>query len=232
MRFIPNWLHRGPWRRLPDVDVLQSLVVAAFACVASAGLLWVGYAAWAWLIAARAPTHPREARTLLLFGKRLVNGQVDRDFLARIARAHEVVSGHGCERIVLLGGSSSAAGVSEATAALRELRRLGMPAGVEVLIDEASLDTLENLRNARSLLGVHARAPVALLSSRYHLPRCAFLARRLGLDYELCAAEDVFESNAAQIWRIALESGYIFWIDIGTRWAKLTGQRRVVEQIS
>ncbi len=250
MRLIPQALRRGPWRTLPDTDVLQSLIVAGVACAATLGVLWVGYAAWAWRIAARAPTQPGRARSVLLFGKRLVAGDVDADYLARIVRAHEVVRTGRADRVVLLGGASTPlsasttwskggagdtatpGGTSEAAAALRVLRRMGLPDRTEVLVDESSLDTLENLRNARALLGVHAREPVALVSSRYHLPRTAFLARRLGFDYELCAAEGAFTADFRLVRRIAIEAAYLLWMDVGTRWARLTGQQRVLEQIS
>ena len=217
---------------MPDADVLQSVVVATIAFAATAGLLWVGYFVWAWQIAARASTRSTAARSLLLFGKKLVDGQADPDYLSRIHRTYENAKASPSARIVLLGGANAGDGASESAVALLELRRLGMPDGIEVLIDDASLDTLENLRHARRLLGPHARLPVTLISSRYHLPRCAFLARRLGFEFELCAAEDTFTATVPQLRRLALEAGYLLWIDVGTRWAKLTGQRRVTAQIS
>lgn len=236
MRLIPQALRRGPWRTLPERDVLQSLVAATAACLVTGGLLWLGYLAWTWHIAANAPTKPRRGRSVLLFGKRLVRGEIDAekidaDFCARIARAHDVLQS-GAERIVLVGGASGVHGESEAAAALRELKRLGLPAGIEVLIDDASLDTLENLRNARCLLKDHALSTVVLVSSRYHLPRCTFLAQRLGFDYELCAAETTLALDVAHMRRIALEAAYILWIDVGMRAAKLFGQQRVLDELS
>lgn len=230
MRFVPQGLRRGPWRTLPDRDILQSLAVAVLASVATAGVLPAGYFVWAWHIAVVAPKQPRRGRSLLLFGKRLVSGGVDADFRARVARAHEAMRAGACDRVILLGGASTGSR-SEAAAAFAELQRLGVPAGVDILLDETSLDTLENLRNARGLLGVHAREPVTLLSSRYHLPRCAFIARSLGLDYELCAAEDTFVARGGSMRRLALEAAYIMWTDIGLRWARLLGLRGVIDQM-
>ena len=56
-------------------------------------------------------------------------------------------------------------------------------------LESESRDTLQNLRNARVMLGEGMRSRVTLLSSRYHLARCALFARQLGYDWELCAAE-------------------------------------------
>ena len=36
---------------------------------------------------------------------------------------------------------------------------------------------------------------VAIVSNRYHLARCGVLARRLGLDWSLCAAESAWRGG-------------------------------------
>jgi uncharacterized SAM-binding protein YcdF (DUF218 family) len=230
MSLIPDFLRRGPWRFLSDLDVLHSLAIAFLACVASGGLLFVWYFVRSLRIARSAPVRMSRTRTLLLFGKKLVDGHADDDFLARIRRAHEQMLQRRCDRVLLLGGAND--GDTEAVAAYRELRQLGIPDGVEVILEQGSIDTLENLRNARDLLAQNRSVPVALLSSRYHLPRCALLAQQLGFDFELVAAEDGFVPSFARLRRLALESGYILWTDIGTRWARLIGNRRMLERVT
>jgi uncharacterized SAM-binding protein YcdF (DUF218 family) len=216
---------------LSDLDVLQSLSVAMVACLATGGLLFVAYFVRALRVALRAPVAMQRARTLLLFGKRMAVGEPDVDYLARIARAHEQIARGHCDRVLLLGGASSL-GSSEAAAAHHELLRLGIPAGVEIILEDASIDTLENLRNARNLLAAQPAQPVALLSSRYHLARCQWLARQLGFECELCAAEDRFVPNFARLRRLVLEAGYIFWADIGTRWARLIERESMLEPVT
>lgn len=230
MTLVPHFLRRGPWRRLPDADVLHSFAVASAACIASGGLLFAWYFAGSLRVARRSPAAMLRARTLLVFGKRLVDGRADADFLARIARAHEQILARRCERVLLLGGAGE--GISEAAVACAELRRRGVPDGIELIVEEASIDTLENLRNARDLLADHGRTAVALLSSRYHLARCAFLAHRLGFEFELVAAEERFVPGFARMRRLALEAGYILWADVGTRWARLIGNRRMLDQVT
>ena len=73
---------------------------------------------------------------------------------------------------------------------------------------------------------------VTLLSSRYHLARCALFARGLGLHWELCAAEPALSWRPGMLWRIAGEAAYVCWLDIGVRWARLIGHRRLIERIS
>ena len=90
------------------------------------------------------------------------------------------------------------------------------------------------LRNARALLAEAglARPRVVLLSSRYHLARCALLARWLGYDYALCAAEPRLDWRPATLWRIACEAAWVCWIDVGARWARLAGHRGMLAKVS
>jgi uncharacterized SAM-binding protein YcdF (DUF218 family) len=99
------------------------------------------------------------------------------------------------------------------------------------------VDSLENLRHARSLLQedgplLQLLPPVALVTSRYHLARCQLLARRLGFDCVAVAAEPTLVVNRRYLIRLLAESGYLMWIDIGARWANLIGHRRIVARLS
>jgi uncharacterized SAM-binding protein YcdF (DUF218 family) len=230
MSIVPSFLRRGPWRRMSDVDLLHSLSVAILACVVSGGLLFVYYFARSLHIARKSPTAMTRARTLLVFGKRLVDERADADYLSRITRAHEQMVAKRCDSVFLLGGAH--AGIAEAVIANEELQRLGVPLGIELVLEQSSIDTLENLRNARDLLASRDPAPVALLSSRYHLARCALLARQLGFDVELVAAEDRFVPSFARLRRLVLEAGYILWADVGTRWARLIDNQRMLERVT
>ena len=226
-----NAIRRRSWRHLGDRDVRHSLVVAALACAATGGLLWLAWFARALWLAARTGVEAPGARTLLLFGKKLQRGQPDAEYEARIRRLHALVVADASRRVLLLGGTSGI-GPTEASAACARLVELGLPADADVQREDTSTDTLENLRNARALLGAATREPVALISSRYHLARCALLARALGFDAHPVAAEAQLALRPRVILRIALEAGYCLWLDIGTRWARLIGHRRMLERVT
>lgn len=215
-----------------DRDILHAAGVAAAACLLSAGLVYVGYAVHAWRVARRAPCLPDTGACILLFGKHAPNGQPDTDFNLRLERIAHVWQQRAPQRLVLLGGGPP--GVpSEAEVARDHLLRIGLPDGGWIL-ESASRDTLQNLRNARQLLQGDAgwSGRVTLLSSRYHLARCALFARQLGLDAELCAAETRFAWNPRNLWRLAGEAGYICLTDIGTRWARLIGSQRMLQRVT
>nr|WP_273544230.1 YdcF family protein [Luteimonas saliphila] len=171
-----------------------------------------------------------------MFGKHAPRGRPDADFSARLARAAALWSARPPQRMLLLGGGPDG-GPSEAALACSALVRMGVPADAPLVLEDRSRDTLQNLRNARALLerdrdSVDPPRPVTLLSSRYHLARCALFARNLGLRWELCAAEPTFSWRPATLWRLAGEAAYVCWVDVGTRWARLIGHQRMLARIS
>lgn len=218
---------------LTDADALHALAVAGIACIASLGMVYVAYFLHVLRVARQAPVQPAQGRRVLLFGKHAPRGRLDADFEARIARAAALWRMQPPEAMLLLGGGSAAA-ASEAAIARDALLALGIPADAPLVIEDRSRDTLQNLRNARALLpddgpGDHC---VTLLSSRYHLARCALFARGLGLRWELCAAEPSLAWRPGTLWRIAGEAAYVCWVDIGTRWARLIGHQRMLAKVS
>ncbi|MDO5505765.1 MAG: YdcF family protein [Pseudoxanthomonas suwonensis] len=215
-----------------DRDVLHVGGVALAACVLSGGLVYAVYFAHVLWIARRAPVQPQDGGQLLVFGKHAPAGQLDADFTARIERALAVWRRQPPAGIVLLGGGPAGA-PTEAALARDALWARGLCQSVPLLLEDASRDTLQNLRNARALLhGGGVGGPVVLLSSRYHLARCAWFARQLGFDARLCAAEPRLRWSSRTLVRLAGEAAYVCLTDIGTRWARLIGARRILARIS
>jgi uncharacterized SAM-binding protein YcdF (DUF218 family) len=214
-----------------DRDVLHAGVVALSACALSAGLVYLGYFVHVWRVARRAPCAPVQGECVLLFGKNAPQGRIDRDFAARLDRAVSLWRQAPPRSLVLLGGGKRGER-SEAEVARDGLLARGFGRDVPMQIESQSLDTLQNLRNARMLLGAGMRARVTLLSNRYHLARCALFARQLGFDWELCAAEPRLPLGPRTLWRLAGEAAYVCWADLGTRWARLIRHRRMLERVT
>lgn len=213
-----------------DRDVLQVAVVAAAACVLSAGLVYLGYFVHVLRVARNAPCRPERGECVLVFGKHAPGGRLDRDFQARLDRAAALWQ-HAPPRSVVLLGGGAAGEASEAELARQGLFARGLGEDAPLRLECESRDTLQNLRNARVMLGEGMRSRVTLLSSRYHLARCALFARQLGYDWELCAAEPRLELGPRMVLRLAGEAAYVCLSDLGARWARLVGNRRMMERI-
>lgn len=233
MNGLPKTMRRGPWRYLGDGDILVAAGITLLALVGTLGLLYVAHFVRVWRVATRSPVHAKAAQTLLVFGRKLVGGQLEADFVNRLERARTNARDGLTPRVLLLGGRSDGGAVSEAEAGLRWLKGGEWPGNVPLILEQESVDSLENLRHARDLLRIEGSLPsVALVTSRYHLARCLYLAQRLAFDATPVAAEASFPGDYRYIRRMALEAGYLMWIDMGFRWARLTGNQRVVARLS
>lgn len=225
--------HRGPWRYLRDRDVLHALAVALLANLCTGGLVWVGYLLHTWRVAAFSPRRPARRGVVLVFGRRLVAGRPERGYQRRLARSLRLARTGLARQVLLLGGVGDGGDISESAAGARWLARHGpWPDAVPLTLEHTSVDSLENLRHARELLGPGPLPPVILVSSRYHLARCLLLARRLGFrSLAAVGAEARLPCTPRYLRRLLLESGYVMWIDIGLRWARLIGNRRMASRI-
>lgn len=230
-------LKRGPWRYLSDRDVLHAALVTAVVFTLSLGLVWIGYLVHVCRVAARSPLVPDEPMTTLVFGRRLVRDAPEKDYQQRLMRTLALMRAQATEHVLLLGGRSEGSAISEAEAGRAWLEQHELPAGVLVQLEQASVDSLENLRHARSLLQEEGPVTrvlprVALVTSRYHLARCQLLARRLGFPCVPIAAEPRLALDRRYVVRLLAESGYLMWIDIGLRWAVLIGHQRIASRLT
>lgn len=216
---------------LGDRDALHTGLVALGACVLSAGLVYVAYLVHVVRTARRAPCAPERGERVLVFGKHAPRGRIDADFAARLDRAALLWRERAPRHVVLLGGGA-AGEPTEAEIARDALFARGLAPDAPLQLESASRDTLQNLRNARQMLGGAVRERVTLLSNRYHLARCALFARQLGFDVELCAAEPRLPLGPRTVLRLAGEAAYVCWVDIGTRWARLTRNRRMLARVT
>lgn len=221
------------WRYLRDGDVLHAVGVTLLAVVLSGGLVWLVYLIRVWRIAAGPLQKMPANMTVLVFGCRLANDKPSPEYRRRLNRALSLARSGQTGRILLLGGCSGGRR-SEAAAGHEWLQQHELPPGVSVELEQESIDSLENLRHARSLLQVSGDAGlprVALVTSRYHLARCLMLARRLGFDGVPVPAEPTLPWHPRYLARLLLESGYVMCMELGLHWARLLGLRRMAARV-
>ncbi|MDQ6646568.1 MAG: YdcF family protein [Pseudomonadota bacterium] len=221
------------WRYLRDGDVLHALGITVLAVVLSGGLVWLVYLIWVVRIAARSSLDTPARMTVLVFGCLLANDEPSLEYQRRLNRALTLAQSGQTDRILVLGGCSGGRR-SEAAAGQDWLQQHGLPDGVSVEMEQDSIDSLENLRHARRLLqesGDTDLPRVALVTSRYHLARCLMLAQRLGFDGVPVPAEPTLPWHPRYLARVLVESGYVMCMELGLRWARLLGLRRMASRV-
>lgn len=221
-----HWRNGSPWR---DPDVLHVLLVGTLATVFSAGLIYLWFLWRTWSVARTAAHDPGEAECVVVFGKRLQGSGPDREYRWRLRAALRLLRAHPHVSVVLTGGHSDGPDrPSEAEVARRWLLARMPEAGPRLTVEQRSRDTIENLREVRALV---PHGSMALLSSRYHLARCHALARSLGIDARVCAAEPTWLPTRRNVARLLLEAGYHTLFVVGRRWAALIGHERMLARI-
>jgi uncharacterized SAM-binding protein YcdF (DUF218 family) len=191
-------------------------------------LLALGFVAW---VATRASCDSRSRGRIVVPGMRLgVSGQLTHDYEARIARAVSLWSNMRSARIVILGGRTSASLPSEAQAGCDALRMAGVPTA-NLIVEDQSRHTLENLRRYRSAFADSLEEPVLLVTNRFHLARCSLLAAGLGIPHLRCPAEERRLPGWRQGPRMLFEAILIHWYMTGRILAALPGGRRLSARI-
>lgn len=210
-------------RLLRDPALKETLAASIVILVLTLGLSW--FLAWLWVMRhAFIRADEPDAGALLVCGHRLENGRPSVDYRQRLARAATLCRNRGL-RLILLGGGAP----SEAQAGRQWLVERGAVAPDRILLEEQSIDSFENLRNARDL--VEADGPVYLLSSRYHMGRLRVFARHLGLAPRLVPAEARFTPGFYNMRMCVRESAFLCWFVSGRLWAALGRRHDLLRRI-
>ncbi|HEY4172076.1 MAG TPA: YdcF family protein [Rhodopila sp.] len=213
----------------PDGRAMLALSTALM--VLSCGttlLLSLGYVLW---IAWRTRSDPPVARRILVLGMRLdAFGKPTPDYRTRLARAATLHAQANAARIIILGGQTTAGQPSEAAAGAAFLHVHGVPA-TNILLEDWSRHTLENLTLYRSRFGTDGD-PAVLVTSRFHLARSSLLAAGLRIRHVRCAAEQSRCPPLRHVPLMVFEALLIHWYIVGRSFARLTGNRRIAARIS
>lgn len=177
--------------------------------------------------AAITTTTARRKQIYLVFGKKLENNEIDSEYEGRLNRLLLLPR----QTVILLGGKTGHPTLSEAQAALSYLLQQGYPRN-NILLEESSRNTLENLRNARNILSHYQTKNILIISNRYHLMRCSVLASSFDIPHGLCAAENGLAFNFCTFTKCFLEAFYLHWFYTGKYWATLTHNNRILAKIT
>ncbi|MGR8935462.1 MAG: YdcF family protein [Gammaproteobacteria bacterium] len=207
-----------------DHDALLVLIISLLLMPLTLGLFYLGLLLVVMHKAAKTPAKtPYRSATYLVFGKKLRRDRPDAEYRARLDRLLQC----GFQHAILMGGQTGGA-ISEAQAGCDYLLARGLDRHC-MHLETDSQNTLENLKNARQLL---TRQNAVIISNRYHLARCSALASSLGIEHQLCAAENSFRCHPTILLKCLLETFYLHWFYSGKGWALLTRNRRMLSKLS
>lgn len=211
-------------------DGLATLALSNLVLLATLGLsgLWRLYRVWR--MARAAPFADVDGDWIVVLGARLIDDRIAPGHARRLRRAAALHRADPQRRILLAGGLTGGS-VSEAERGRQFLLELGVPAA-RLFIEDQSLNTLDNLREARRVLGEEGRRPFVLVTSRYHLARSQTLARGLNLAIVPCAAEERLRHDPMTLWRLVMEAYYLHWYVIGEWWSRRTDNQRRLARIT
>lgn len=127
----------------------------------------------------------REARPsdciVVLGAKVHPDGSLSRTLRWRCDRAWEAWRDGVAGDIIVCGGRGGDEPCSEACAMAVRLRELGAPDD-RIVREDASRNTMENLRGAGQIMAARGWRTAAIVTSDYHLQRALWIARDLGMD--------------------------------------------------
>lgn len=120
------------------------------------------------------------APLIVIFGAAVrADGRPSAALLRRISLGFDAAAAYSEARVLCSGGVGRA-GPSEASVMVELLTRRGVTPE-RLIVDEASLDTLQSVAVAARLARAEGHAPVVAVSDDYHLPRIRLLLAMLGV---------------------------------------------------
>ena len=175
---------------------------------------------------------PHRADAILVLGRRLRQDAPTEVFRARLAHAAELWRGGLAPRIVVAGGLTGKATLSEAAAGLVWLRNQGIPE--EALVaEDRSQHTLENLFHVRDMARSQAWESFLLVSDALHLARAKAFAGGLRLPVRCSPAPGAAPRHPlAWTYRLLLEGFLLHWYHTGLVYSRFLGSRRQLERVT
>ncbi|MBQ9300705.1 MAG: YdcF family protein [Clostridia bacterium] len=144
-------------------------------------LLWIGLVIFVTVKEKTVPeADPRETQAIIVLGAQVrQDGRLSVQLQWRLDKALELY-GQCPQPVVVCGAQGANEPVSEASAMHDYLLGKGVPDS-DLVIEDTSFNTRQNLMNARRLLGEDITR-VLIVTSDYHVPRALALAKDAGFD--------------------------------------------------
>lgn len=212
-----------------DADGYITLFLSMTLIIATAGLSYFYLLRKTFQTANSATLDSDKDAVVFVLGKKLVNNKPDLEYVQRLKRAHNILTNNKYSQVIILGGRTGQATISEAHAGKLLLEEFKADP-LRINLEETSRNTLENIKNAINVFSLKNKK-IVIVSNRYHLARAKKIANGFGLNVELCAAEEKLNLNLLSALKIITETFHIHWYSSGKAYARLTNNTRIMSRI-
>jgi uncharacterized SAM-binding protein YcdF (DUF218 family) len=163
-----------------------------------------------------------KADAAIVLGAAVWGGQVSPVFRERINHAIELYRNGKVRKIIVTGGQGNRREATEAAAARAYAIQNGVPAG-DILIEDKSHTTYENVVNAKQLADANGLKKVLIVSDPMHMKRAVTMAEDIGLEaYPSPTPTTKYQGLRSQMGSLALETvaymGYWAWKVLTYEW--------------
>ena len=212
-----------------DIDGYSMLLLSTVVMIATAGISYL-FCLKKIIHTAKTTTHDCDDNVMVcVLGKKLINEKPDEEYLLRLNRASHILKKDAQSQVILLGGQTGNAKISEAYAGNKFLLTHNIEP-FRIHLEEASINTLENIKNALGLLK-EKNKKIVVVTNRYHLARVKQMSKGFGLEVTLCAAEDRLNINPVSVFKLFIEALHVHWYLSGHYYAHLTNNNRIIKRV-
>ncbi|MCK4864629.1 MAG: YdcF family protein [Gammaproteobacteria bacterium] len=212
-----------------DIDGYSMFALSGLVMIATAGISYL-FCFKKIFQTANKTTHDCEENVVLcVLGKKLINNKPDNEYLLRLHRASHILNIDEQSQAILLGGKTGKANISEAFAGKEFLLSNNIKAS-RINLEESSINTLENIKNAIALVSDKDKK-IVVVTNRYHLARVKQTSEGFGLDVVLCAAEDKLKLDFVTLFKLMIEALHVHWYLSGHYYAHLTNNKRIINRL-
>ena len=222
---------KGRHSKTIGTDGIAMMLLSIVIIFLTAGLSYFYFLYKTFSMAKNAPSYIRDTEVLLLLGMRLKKNNITKLYKQRLDKADELLSSQPDLKVIILGGLTGNASITEAQAGKNYLTNKNISAE-RIVTEHQSRHTLENLKSAKVLISEMAFTKIALLTNRFHLYRALTLAHGFKLHAKPCAAENIFSYKLSNIIKILTEAFFNHWYTTGKIYAFATKNKHMINRIS
>ncbi|MCP1660089.1 YdcF family protein [Neisseria perflava] len=132
-------------------------------------------------------------------------------FRERINHAITLYQSHRVDKIVFTGGTPKKGYMTEAEVGRRYALKQGIPAK-DILFENTSRSTYENLRNIRPVLRANGIENIVIVSDPYHLARARAIAQDFGIQADVSATPTTLFDQNEESRRFLLQESYALFV--------------------